>query len=71
MSKPNNIKDVAEQAIIAAKVAMGASEDRDVYDMGQTAQANVIALAAALIHWDAARMASEAAESRRKPVAQS
>ena len=68
MSEPNNIKDVAKRATAAAKAAMGVDEDRDVYNLGNTDQTNVTALAVALIHWDAARMAAEAAESRRKPT---
>lgn len=68
MSEPNNIEDVANRATAAALAAMGAAKDKSVYALCGTDQTNVTALAAALIHWDAARMAAEAAESRRKPV---
>lgn len=67
MSKQNTIESVAELAVAAAKAAMGADET-SLYDMNGTDQGNVTALAAALIRWDAARMAAEAAESRRKPT---
>ena len=66
--QPKTVEDMAERAIRAAKKAMGADEDRDVYDMGSTDQGNVTNLATALIRWDAARMAAEATESRRKPI---
>lgn len=66
MSEPNTVESIADRAMRAAKAAMGA--DRDVYEMGSTDQTNVTALTAALIQWDAARMAAEAAESRRKPT---
>ena len=68
MSETNTMEGMAKRAMAAAKAAMGAREDKDVYDMNSTDQGNVAAFAAALVRWDAARLAAEAAESRRKPI---
>ena len=70
MSKPDTIESVAGRAMAAAKASMGATENREVYDMNSTDQGNVTAFAVELVRWDAARMAAEAVESRRKPTPQ-
>lgn len=62
-----SMENIAGRAICAAKKAMGA-KDKDVYHMNSTDQGNITKLAIELLRWDAARLATEAAMSRRKPM---
>jgi len=66
MSEPSTMEGMAERAMAAAKTSMGGNGD--VYQMNGTDQGNITNFAIELLRWDAARLAAEAAGSRRKPV---
>lgn len=65
MSDTSAIENVAA---LAAKAAMGVDSDKSIIDMCGTDMGNITTVIVELIRWDAARLAAEAAESRKKPV---
>jgi len=61
----DNMRDAAKEAVEAAKAAVGAREDKKVYEMCGTDQTTVGTLAVALLRWD---MVRKEAEIRRLEV---